>query len=45
MMSVEIENDTEHDITFSIEDVKIEIAHAFVTRYGWSQGTSNVSCA
>ena len=44
-MSVELENDTEHDITFSIEDVKIEVAHAFVTSYGWSLDTSNVSCA
>lgn len=43
MMSVELENDSENDVTFSVEDVKVEIAHAFVTKLGWGQDTSNVS--
>jgi hypothetical protein len=43
MMTVELENDSENDITFSVEAVKVEIAHAFVTRFGWNQDTSNVS--
>lgn len=35
MMSVELENDTENDMTFSIEDLKVEISHGFVAGCAW----------
>ncbi|GBC03444.1 hypothetical protein RclHR1_05120014 [Rhizophagus clarus] len=42
MMSVELENDTENDMTFSIEHLKVEIDHGFVTECAWGlQDTSN----
>jgi hypothetical protein len=45
MMSVELENDTENDVTFSIEHLDVGIAHGIVTEItGYTQDTSNVSC-
>ncbi|CAG8435849.1 6882_t:CDS:10 [Diversispora eburnea] len=35
MMSVELENNTDAGSSFSVEAVKVEIAHGFVTRFDW----------
>ncbi|RHZ59337.1 hypothetical protein Glove_364g31 [Diversispora epigaea] len=35
MMSVELENNTDAGNSFSVEAVKVEIAHGFVTRFDW----------
>ncbi|CAG8744360.1 18209_t:CDS:2, partial [Acaulospora morrowiae] len=42
MMSVELENNTDAGSSFSVEAVKVEIAHGFVTRFEWEKADKQV---
>ncbi|CAG8823684.1 18827_t:CDS:2, partial [Racocetra persica] len=42
MMSVELENNTDAGCSFSVEEVKVDIDHGFVTKYDWESANKQL---